>query len=283
MSQFVKQTDKPLFPDVLWNRPLNRRYGGRLLIVGGQKSGFNECQAIYQIAEAAGAGECGLALPDSLERTVGPLGIGHFLPSSASGSLGKSALGGILELSREYDAVVIAGNLTNNAETAVLVESLIDKLDLPIVVGLEATQIMQFNPHKLIGRPKTLLVLDTSSTLKLAGSLKIPVVIQAGDSLMSKVELISNLADQSKCDYFVSNGQNLVWDQKIIVTDLPHEVAPEALVGIAATFWIQNQSKPAQGLATAGYVAAQAVKKAGSKATITNLANIIPKILDQEE
>jgi NAD(P)H-hydrate repair Nnr-like enzyme with NAD(P)H-hydrate dehydratase domain len=114
--QFQKQSDKPLFPNVLWSRPVSRRQGGRLLIVGGQTHGINEVQAIYQAAMAAGAGESQLAVPDTLSSMLAPTGLGIFMPASGSGSLGKAAAGNILHVASDYDALVVAGNLTNNSE-----------------------------------------------------------------------------------------------------------------------------------------------------------------------
>ena len=52
-----KQTaDKPLYPDIEWNKPERRDQAGKLLIVGGNKLGFSAAAEAYQTAKDAGVG-----------------------------------------------------------------------------------------------------------------------------------------------------------------------------------------------------------------------------------
>ena len=46
-----KQTvEKPLFPDILWSRPQNKRQAGKLLIVGGHAESFAAVGEAYAAA-----------------------------------------------------------------------------------------------------------------------------------------------------------------------------------------------------------------------------------------
>src|SRR4051794_12583610 len=109
--RFERQTDKPLFPDIFWNRPTMRSRGGRLLLLGGHKNQFDLVQAVYQMAEASDVGECVAVMPDSLRRTVGETGYTFFVPAAPSGSLGKASLAEITERAEDADATVVGLNL----------------------------------------------------------------------------------------------------------------------------------------------------------------------------
>src|SRR3954469_20037555 len=101
--QFTRQDADPLYPKVLYNRPITRSGGGRLLIVGGHSGEFSLPTAIHQFAVAAGVGEAVAVLPDNLAKFLGGAPGTAFAASSTSGSLGREALGRILELSEESD------------------------------------------------------------------------------------------------------------------------------------------------------------------------------------
>src|SRR3954462_7666379 len=106
-----KQTpDKPLFPDLLWSRPENKRQAGKLLIVGGNTHGFAAAGEAYAEAIKAGIGTARVLLPDGLQKTVGRVfEAGEYAPSTPSGSFGRQALAELLSLSRWADGTLLAG------------------------------------------------------------------------------------------------------------------------------------------------------------------------------
>jgi NAD(P)H-hydrate repair Nnr-like enzyme with NAD(P)H-hydrate dehydratase domain len=262
---FTKQGDRPLFPDVFWNRPTMRQRAGRLLLVGGHRGEFSLLQAIYHSAEAAGIGECIAAMPDSLRRSVGEAPFGRFVPASASGSLGKGALGALLQLGSDADALVIGANLTNNAETAVIIESLITKLEQPVVITEETIGILQFHPELITGNPRALVVTTMPGLFALAGHHHMPIAIKPGGGVVGKIEILQQLASISRCSYLVFDSELLVQaESKTSLTPLsqPLSTLPGAVIGIAATFWIQHQVQSYQALSAAAFVLAQATTAA---------------------
>src|SRR5689334_2117479 len=98
-TYWLKQTsEQPLFPDLLWARPENKRHAGKLLIVGGNKFGFAAPGTAYAAAVKAGVGSCRVLLPEALRRIVGDsLPEAVFAPSNISGSFRQSALAELLE------------------------------------------------------------------------------------------------------------------------------------------------------------------------------------------
>ena len=258
---FTKQTDTPLFPDVFWNRPTMRQRAGRLLVVGGHRGAFSLLQAIYQSAEAAGIGECIAAMPDSLRKTVGEAGFGRFVPASASGSIGRAALAELLDLGSDADALVIGANLTNNAETAVVIESLITKLEQPVVITEEAINILQFHPELITGNPRALVVTTMPGLFALANHHHMPIAIKPNSGVIGKIEIVQQLAAISRCSYLVFDTEIMVQvGDRTSLTALPQPLSafPGVVIGTAATFWIQQPTQAYQTLTTAAFVLAEA-------------------------
>src|SRR5471030_2483183 len=90
--------DKPLFPDLLWSRPENKRQAGKLLIVGGNVDGFAAPAAAFSAATKAGIGTSRVLLPDSTRKVLGKsFAEAEFCPSTPSGSFSRQALAQLLE------------------------------------------------------------------------------------------------------------------------------------------------------------------------------------------
>ncbi|HUC19978.1 MAG TPA: hypothetical protein VMR98_00590 [Candidatus Polarisedimenticolaceae bacterium] len=286
---FERQTDSPLFPDILWNRPAMKSRGGRLLVLGGQTHQFNNLQATYEVAEAAGIGEVDIVMPDSLRATAGRSGLGRFVPSSPSGSLGKAALGEILHLAGETDAVVIGANLTNNAETGMMIESLIRELDTRVIITEEAFEILQFHPELITGNPKALVVTTMRGLFDLANHHRMPIAIKPNAGVIGKLEILQQLASISKSQYLVFDREVMVAaEDKLSLTPLQTSLAslPAAAIGVAATFWVQQPGKLFQTLTTAAYVlsaAASAADKDETAPTYASLSRQIEAALRQHE
>lgn len=258
---FVKQIEEPLFPKVFWNRPTMRSRGGRLLAIGGQPNELSLLQAVYQLAEAAGIGECQAAMPDSLRRLVGTAEFAHLVPASVSGSMGKAALGELLTIAPDFDALIIGMNLTTNAETGVMIESLINRLEVPVVVTEEAITILKFNPALITDSPKALVVTTMAGLFALANHLHMPIAIKPQAGVVAKMTILQQLVDATQCSYMVCDHEVLVAAEgKMSLTPLNQSLSnlTAAPIGVAATFWIQHRTQPFAALTTAAFVLAQA-------------------------
>src|ERR1700759_1177296 len=127
-TSWLKQTSEPLFPNILWSRPENKRQAGKLLIIGGHKQSFSAVSRAYAAAQKAGAGTIRVVLPLSLQKTLGKsFPEAEFADSTAIGSFSRQALGLFLELSDWAEGVLLAGKFGQNSETAVLLENYVAK------------------------------------------------------------------------------------------------------------------------------------------------------------
>ena len=133
-----KQGKTPLFPEVDSWPPEQKRFAGKLLLVGGNKGSFFAVANAMQMAVKRGAGEVRVVMPKSLKGKVPSMPEIIFAEAEASGALGKSALSEILLQAAWADAVVVVGELGRNAETSVMMAEFLKICDKPIYLMRDA-------------------------------------------------------------------------------------------------------------------------------------------------
>lgn len=288
VPKFTRQTDEPLFPKTLYNRPITRMGAGRLLIVGGHSGEFSLPTAIHQFAVAAGIGEAAAILPDNLAKLLGGAPGTAFAASTASGSLGREALGRILELSEEADAVALGASLSNNSDTAMLAERLVQEIERPFVIFDDALVALRQNITTVTDNPRALVILTMAEVFKLAGALGIAISIRPGAGLINKLEIIRDVAAASACTYVVYGTEIVVAaGTELVVTPINYRLSltPALFYGTLSTFWLQNFQNPIAGLATGAYLIAKSGTDLGDteRPSASQLAQTLSQALKQSE
>lgn len=256
---FIKQGSEPLFPKILWNRPVGSNRAGRLLLIGGHGQEFNAIQNVYAAAQAAEVGSCQVVLPDSLQRLLPADGGFTFVPSTNSGSIGKAATAQILHLASDADAIGLGASLSSNSETAGAVESILTKSGRSLVLFDEVFNLMKFHPELLVGENR-LIIATMPQLFKLAGYLKLGVTI-ADSGVVGKVDIVGKLAEQTQSQFMIFGTELIAAAEgKISVTDwVP--VPATVLFGVTSVLWLQNPSKPYEALTTAAHLIATASRE----------------------
>jgi NAD(P)H-hydrate repair Nnr-like enzyme with NAD(P)H-hydrate dehydratase domain len=227
-----------------------------LLIAGGHSGEFSQPTALYQLALAAGADECVVALPDVLIKLLGGAPATTFVPSSPSGSLGREALGQLLELAEDCDGVVLGASLSANSQTAILIERFIRDCPRPIIAFDDCLKLVRNHPDDLLGRPDNLLVVTMPEVFKLCDQLGIVTAIKPGGGLANKLEIVSSLAARIQCGLMVYGTEIITTGPDgLIVTPSDYRLSlyPAVFYATAAVFWVQNRSARLEGLATAAF------------------------------
>lgn len=168
-TYWLKQaSDKPLFSEIIWNRPEHKAKRGKLLIIGGNQYFFAGVASAYSGALAAGAGSVRVILPDKLERTLGksPLAA-SFAPSTPSGSFARKGLAELLDQAGWADAVYLAGDFGRNSETAILLESFASKYTRPLALYGDSLDYFETDSGKLLGRPNILAIATIAQLQKM--------------------------------------------------------------------------------------------------------------------
>ncbi len=250
-----KQNDKPLFPELLWSRPENKRQAGKLLIVGGNLHGFAAPAEAYQAAIKAGIGITKVLLPDALQKVVGNLiDNGEFAPSTPSGSFSQKALAEVLDLSAWADAVLLAGDLGRNSETAILLEKFLTKYSGPVVLTKDAADDVSTLPEQL-ERQQTLVVVTMAQLQRLIKNLGYPKPVRFGMDLLALVDLLHDFTTQHAVQLIVKQADTMLVAVKgqVSTTKLAQAMPIWRVktASFTAVWWLQNPNKPFEALCTA--------------------------------
>jgi NAD(P)H-hydrate repair Nnr-like enzyme with NAD(P)H-hydrate dehydratase domain len=248
---WLKQTQEtPLFPDILWARPENKRSAGKLLIVGGSAHGFVAVGEAFAEATKAGAGSLMAVMPDALRKSVGPLLEAEFVPSTPSGSFASQALGELLPHTAWADAVLLAGDIGRNSETAALLEQFVLKYQGPLVVTKDVTDYFYAQPKLLAERQHTVIVLSLAQLQKLGTALKFETPFLLSMGLMLLVQALHSFTKIYPVIVVVKELENIVVAHKGNVSSTKlnedKEIWRVATAAKASVFWMQNPGKTFQ-------------------------------------
>ena len=277
-TDLVKQFEKPLFPDIFWNRPLNRQTAKKLLIIGGHSKQFSQTQASYSAAKASGIGDAKVVLPESTRKYVKSVPDCLFVAETKSGSLAKAAYPQIKAFIKESDGVLLAGESSINSETTSLMEHLLVETKKPLIISNELVATMLYRPQSLRSHPNRLVLAPTKLLLKLADALKLAIKLQAG-GLPAKNALLGALAADTKLDIILLGHELMVSSgTKTSVTNVD-DFLPDMFGltrGVFATFYLQHADK-FQALTTAAYVLSKVskLKNQGLASSLKNLKHTI--------
>jgi NAD(P)H-hydrate repair Nnr-like enzyme with NAD(P)H-hydrate dehydratase domain len=248
-------TDQPLFPDMLWSRPENRRHAGKLLIIGGNGYEFKAPANAYGDALNAGIGSAKVLLPDSMQKVVHDIfPEAEFAPTTPSGSFARIALQQGLELAEWADGVLLAGDLGRNSETAIFIESLLKKYKGRVVLASDAVEYCLTTPADCLQRPDTALVLTMAQLQKLGNGASFPTAFTLSMDLLHLVEALQTFTNSWPLHIITKHQDNLIVSSggQVSTTKIEPSLSAwrVAAAAHAITWWIQNPQKPFEALTT---------------------------------
>ncbi len=258
-------TGTPLFPDMLWSRPENKQFAGKLLIVGGNAHGFAAPAEAYAAAEQAGIGTARVLLPDSLRQVLQSshpkygtiFETGEFAPSTPSGSFSQKALAELLSLAGWADGVLLDGDMGRNSETAIMLEKFTAKHAGQLTLSNESADYFLSMPQTVLARPDTLLALNFSQTQKLFISARFPQALTSNMGLAPLAEALHTFTTQHTAFLILEYEATVFVAAKgRISSTKPENVnerrsrSPGRIAAGAAVWWLQNPGKPFEALTT---------------------------------
>ncbi|MDQ3064827.1 MAG: hypothetical protein M3Q36_00975 [bacterium] len=264
MEYWQKQLQQsPLFPDILWSRPENRMGAGKLLIIGGSNIGFAAVGEAYGAAQNSGAGMVRVLLPDVLRKTVLPLiPEAEFASSTPSGSFAKEALNEWLIQAHWADCVLLAGDVGRNSETSILLDLFLEKFKGPITITKDCVDYFYSQPELIINRESTVVVLSVDQLQKIATklhyekpfllSMGLMLVVQGLYDFTIKYPNVTIVTKELEHIIVAHNG-------RVSSTKLSSQLDKWRVssAAAAATFWMQNPSKPFEAITTSLVAASQ--------------------------
>lgn len=251
-----KQTEQPLFPDLLWARPETKQAAGKLLIVGGNAHSFATPATAYTAANSAGIGSTRVLLPDTLHKTLrNVFPEAEYAPSTPSGSFARRSLAELLAASAWAEGVLLAGDIGKNSETTATLESFITKYQGLLTVVADAADAVIQQHTAVLGRKATLLVLPLPQLQALTVQLRSPYAFTMSMSLTNYVEHLHQLTTDHP-SLFVMTPHATTWLVAVHgeVSSTPTHPGESSGVietaAIAATWWLQNPTEPFAALTT---------------------------------
>ena len=133
-----KQGLVPLFKEVDTEEPEQRRFAGKLLVIGGNKGAFFAVANALKVAHEMGVGEVRALMPSSLKSQVPSTPEVYFAEAETSGAFGKNALNEMLIQSEWADAVLLIGDMGKNAETSIVLGDYLKKCAKPVYMTRDA-------------------------------------------------------------------------------------------------------------------------------------------------
>jgi NAD(P)H-hydrate repair Nnr-like enzyme with NAD(P)H-hydrate dehydratase domain len=254
---WLRQTnDQPLFKDLLWSRPENKKHAGKLLIIGGNQFGFAAPAEAYSAALKAGIGSARVILPSKLEKTVARIfPSADYAASTSTGSFSQGALAEFLEQAQWSDGTLIAGDLAHNSETAILLEKFVSKYDGLVTITKDAADYFTLLPQPLVDRESTTLVISIAQLQKLAKQIKFQKAFTFDMDLVRLTETLAEFTKQYPIHIVIKHFKNIFVAVKgqVSVTRLDEDIETWRVATAASTavWWLQNKSNPFGSMTTA--------------------------------
>ena len=140
LDYWHRQSTKKLFNDIDLMTPEQRRFAGKLLIIGGNKGMFFAVASALESAKRFGVGEVRALMPDALKNQVPSTSELYFAEAEASGAFGRLALQEMLRQAEWTDAVLLVGDSGKNAETTLVFAEFMEKCQKPVYITRDAVE-----------------------------------------------------------------------------------------------------------------------------------------------
>ena len=256
-TYWLKQSAKPLFPDLHWSRPENKPQAGKLLVIGGNAHGFAAPATAYGAALKAGIGSSRVLLPDKLQKTLGKLmPEAEFAPSTLSGSFSKKALAQLLDSAQWADGVLLAGDFGRNSETAILLDSFLDKHEGQVTLAQDGLDYFLDPNSPLIERVDTLGVINLGKLQKLAKHNRPATPVLHSMMLAELVEILHDWTTGKPGSLITRHADNFIAASGGQVSTTPALQESNwqiELAAYASVWWLQQPQKAFEALTTAIY------------------------------
>lgn len=239
---------KPLFPDVEWQKPEQKALRGNLLIVGGNAHGFAAVAQAYQDATAANIGEVRAVLPDALKKTIGPLSLDCvFVPTNASGGITKESLPQLKAAAAWATGLLLIGDAGRNSETAIVYDQLLaDFPNKTTVITRDAVDLIKGSWPQLLQHDHTVFVATFAQLQKVFQAVYYPKTILFSMQLTALVEALHKFTITYPATIVVFHQNNLLVANGGEVSstpwDDPMRIWRGSVAATAAVYAVQHQN-----------------------------------------
>lgn len=223
-----KQTEKPLFPEIEWNKPERKDQAGKILIIGGSAGNFRAVALAYETALKTGAGEVKVLVPDVLKKSI-PTTITDviFAPSNNSGGFSIESKGDFLAAEAWADSIILIGDTNKNSETAILLEDFVKNSVKPILITRDAVDVLMNSFGEILDQENITIIASFAQIQKIFQTVFYPKILTFSMQLTNLVETLHKFTITYPVTLGVLHAENFIiaGEGKIISTPLASKVA----------------------------------------------------------
>ncbi len=184
----VAQKDDLLYPQSLFERPLNRLQMPQIGLIGGGLGGLKLLNDTYKTML-----DCDnriiLAVPRSIQQMIGQTADLIFEPVSR----GRYDDSLIVERLGEANLIVLAPGMAMTSQDHIRLDKIINQLERPIMITTEALPIVVADPS-LLARAGSSLVLSTEQAIALANKYNLPIDIKPARGVYNRLAIMDSLS-----------------------------------------------------------------------------------------
>lgn len=193
-STWLRQSDKPLYEQLDWDKPERKDHAGKLLIVGGHVHALTAPAQSYMLASSLGIGVQKVCLPSRAKSILGKAPFDAvFIPSTSSGEFAKEGINELIEYAMWSDTVLIPGDVGRNSQTTLLLDQLVQSYTGQIVITQDALDTLSGNPDQLLSRENTTVIASIAQLQKLAKNIGWNDPITFNMDLTKLVDVLSEI------------------------------------------------------------------------------------------
>ena len=212
MFDFWKvQSSKLLFPEIAWNKPEQKAYAGKLLIIGGGAGAFRGLATSHQTALKTGVGEVRILLPDSLKKDI-KINSSEliFAKSNLSGGFSNEAWADFKAGEEWADSILFIGDTNKNSETAILFEKFILESEKPVFIARDAVDILLDSFSEILLKENISILASFAQLQKIFSKVFYPKVLTFSMNLSNIVEVLHKFTLSYPAQILTLNNENFI-------------------------------------------------------------------------
>ncbi len=225
---------------------------GSVLVVAGSRGMTGACILCAQGAQRAGAGLVYTAVPEHLERTIETCLIDQMqvpVVSETGWFLDAASTPEILEAAARVDVVALGPGLGTTQGTRRMVNTLIERIEKPMVLDADALNILTADPASLIGRAAPTIITPHPGELgRLLGRTAEAIQEDRLGTALEAARSLGALVVLKGAGTVVATPEGVAWVNLTGNHGMAKGGCGDVLTGLIAGLWAQA---PADGLSAA--------------------------------